>query len=271
MYYFILEQAKNRWQANFQNKIVSFLEDMQIIGEVVKANPIQKPEELASLGLKKSYHTIVVVASDIVISSLAPIIATAGATLGIIPTDEHSSFFSLINCQNWEEAAKALPKRRIETFDMGQVADKFFLTFIRFVRSKGRGPVQTGIKFNTFDIDVPAQELIISNGDLKTDDPKLIRSSFEDGILNIYIVSKAMKEKSSFLGGLFKKEEKLNFSSLIPTKNAKIYSEDNILNVVSSDNKILTKTPAEIKIVKEAIKIIVKKAINSWLIKNYNV
>ena len=75
MYYFILEQPKNRWQSAFQNKVIANLEDLQIVGEVAKANPIQKPEELCDLGLKKGYHTIVIVGSDNTISTLGAQIA----------------------------------------------------------------------------------------------------------------------------------------------------------------------------------------------------
>jgi len=263
MYYFVLEQPKNRWQAAFQNKIVAFLEDLQIVGEVAKANPIQKPEELCQLGLKKGYHTIVAIGSDTMISTLAAIVARHGATLGIVPQDSKSSFFGLINCLNWEEACSALPKRRVEIFDMGKAAeDRFFLTFIKVISSKKNKISQVIVKFQDFEIDVPAIEIIITNGAMEKADSKFVRKTFSDSLLDIYISTKATETKESFFSTLFKKEKPF-FSSLFHANKIKIFSREQILEVVSPDQKIITKTPAEIEIVPQAIKIIVKKSSRS--------
>lgn len=263
MYYFILEQPKNRGQSNLQNKIVATLEDLQIIGELSKANPIQKPEELCEMGLKKGYNTIVVVGSDTVINNLAAIIAKNGATLGIIPTDPKSSFYSLIGCSNWEEACKALPKRRLETFDMGKVAaDRYFLTYVKILSPKRKKPSQVTIKFNDYDIEVPALEIIITNGVLAKSKPEVVKNTFSDNLLDIYITTKVSKEKSSIFSFFKKEEEKPKFSSLFHARRIKIIGKEEILDIVSPDQKILTKTPCEISIVPKTIKIIIKKTGN---------
>jgi len=262
MYYFILEQSKNRWQSAFQNKVISFLEDLQIIGEVAKANPIQKPDELCQMGLKKGYNTIVVIGTDTTISGLGAQIAQKKAALGIIPTDPKSSFYSLIGAENWEEAASALPKRRVGIFDMGKVGeDRFFLTYVKIVPPKKRKICQTIIKFNDFEIDVPALETVVTNGALEKTNPKIVRESFSDGLLDIFVSTQTKKKKGSIFSALFKSDEgKPTFSSVFHAKTIKIIGADQILNIISPDQKILNKTPAQISIVPQAIKIIVKKA-----------
>ncbi len=262
MYYFILEQSKNRWQSTFQNKVISFLEDLQVIGEVAKANPIQKPEELCQMGLKKGYNTIVVIGTDTMISGLGAQIAQKGATLGIIPADPKSSFYGLIGAANWEEAASALPKRRVETFDMGKVGeDRFFLTYIKIVAPKKRKISQTIIKFKDFEIDVPALETVITNGALEKANSEIVRESFSDGLLDIFVSTKAGKKKNSIFSTIFKTgDQKPTFSSVFHAKTIKIAGAEQILNITSPDQKILNKTPAQISIVPQAIKIIVKKA-----------
>lgn len=262
MYYFILEQSKSRWQSTFQDKVISFLEDLRVIGEVAKANPIQKPEELCQMGLKKGYNTIVVIGTDTVISGLGAQIAQKRATLGIIPTDSKSSFYGLIGAANWEEAAAALPKRRVETFDMGKVGeDRFFLTYIKIVPPKKRKISQTIIKFRDFEIDVPALETVITNGTLEKANSEIVRESFSDGLLDIFVSTKAEKKKGSIFSTFFKTGgQKPTFSSVFHAKTIKIAGAEQILNITSPDQKILNKTPAQISIVPQAIKIIVKKA-----------
>lgn len=261
MYYFILEQPKSRWHSTFQNKVISHLEDLSIVGEVVKANPIQKPEELCQMGLKKGYNTIVIVGTDTVISTLGAIVAKNRATLGIIPTDAKSSFYNLIGAQNWEEAASSLPKRRVEVFDMGEVGmSKFFLTYVKILSSKKGKSAQVKIKFSNYEIDVPSLEITVANGPLEGINSKITRQSFSDGLLDIYISTKLERKKDSIFSTIFKKESQgPTFSSLFHAKKIKIIGADQILNIVTPDGKILSKTPSEISIVPQAIKIIVKK------------
>lgn len=262
MYYFILEQAKNRWQSAFQNKVISSLEDLQVVGEVAKANPIQKPEELCQMGLKKGYSTIVIIGADTVINTLGALIAKNKATLGIIPTDPKSSFYSLIGANSWEEAVSALPKRRVAIFDMGKVGpDKFFLTYVKILTPKKRKPSQVTLRFKDFEIDVPSLEVIITNGALEKTNSKIVRESLSDGLLDIFISTQVEEKKGSIFSVLFQAENKRpTFSSLFHAKKVRILGKEQILNIISPDQKILTRTPSEISIVPQAIKIIVKKA-----------
>lgn len=261
MYYFVLEQPKNRWQASFQNKIVAALEDLQIIGEIAKANPIQKPEDLCLMGLKKGYTTIVVIGSDTMINNLSAIIAKKGATLGIIPMDEKSSFYGLIGANNWEEATQALPKRRVETFDLGRVAvDRFFLTYVNVVSSSRKKISQVIIQFKDYQIEVPAKNITITNGALDTVNSQIIKNSFSDGIIDIYISTQLSRENNSFLSSIFNKTDKPYYSSVFHAKKIKIFGKEEILDIVAPDGKILIKTPAEISIVPNIVKIIIKKA-----------
>jgi diacylglycerol kinase family enzyme len=262
MYYFVLEQPKNRWQSSFQNKIVATLEDLQIIGEIAKANPIQKPDDLCKMGLKKGYTTIVVIGSDTMINNLSAIIAKHGATLGIIPIDQKSSFYGLIGASNWEEAAAALPKRRVETFDLGRAAaDRFFLTYVKAVSANNKKISQVIIQFNDYKIEVPAKFITITNGALDTNNPQIIKNSFSDGIIDIYISTQIESGNNSFLSSIFKKDENPFYSSLFHSKKIKIYGKEEILDIVAPDGKILTKTPAEISIVPNIVKIIIKKSV----------
>ncbi|MBA7490353.1 lipid kinase YegS [subsurface metagenome] len=261
MYYFIFEQARNKWQAAFQNKIISNLEELQIIGEVARANPIQKPPELFQMGIKKGYNTIVAAGSDTIINSLGALTAKQGITLGIIPIETKSSFFSLIGCENWEQACQALPKRRVETFDIGKInKDKIFLTFVK-IQPENKNMAQIILDFKKFKVEVPTLEIIVTNGVLENADPKIVRKSFSDGLLDIFIPTELLKDSASVISLLFQEKTKPIFSSLFRTKKVKISSEEKTFKIISPDNKIIAKTPCEISIIPKAIRIIIKKAV----------
>jgi len=261
MYYFVLEQAKNRWQAGFQNRIAAFLDDLQIVGEIAKANPIQKVEELCQLGLKKGYHTIVIIGTDTTISTLAALIAKQGATLGIEPIDPESSFYNLIGCTNWEQACLALPKRRVATFDMGQAgAERFFLTYVKIAPDKAKKPSQVLLEIADFKAEVPALSMTVANGPLGDADSELMRQGFSDSLLDIYVTTQVGQTNSSIISSIFKTEQKTTFSSLFHADRFRVSGLEQILNVLGPDDRILTKTPIEFSIVPSAIKVIIKKS-----------
>lgn len=265
MYYYIFEQPKNKWVAALQNRIAGHLEELAVLGEVAKANPIQKPEELCQTGLSKGYTTIVAVGSDTMVNNLASIVARKEATLGIIPLDTKSSFWGLIGCQGWEEACHILPKRRVETFDMGKVGQgKYFLTFVKILSERETPkplPTLMGLHFSGFKAEVPALEVTVTNGVLETAQSQIVRESFSDGLLDIFITTKLNKEEKTLLSFLFgKKTTKPTFSSLFHAKKVKILGEEEILKVCAPDNQIIAKTPIEISIIPQVIRIIISKA-----------
>lgn len=257
MYYYVFEQPENKKIEKLQEKIRINLEELRIIGEVTKANPVQKPEELVASGITKGYNTIVIVGSDALINRMATHVAQREVTLGMVPTDSPSLLARLIGAKNPNHACEILPFRRIIEIDIGQVEDdKYFLSKIDLVPAieKGIGPraadldsASSVIDFGNYKAQTRASRISVENGQLETRDEKEIKRSFADGILDIYSAP-ALQKKQGFMSKILKKEEEPEpFTSMFHAKKFRI-SASPLMAVISGD-KIIGRTPTEFSIV----------------------
>lgn len=267
MYYYVFEQPENKKVEKLQEKIRINLEELRIIGEITKANPVQKPEELISSGITKGYNTIVVVGSDDLINRMTTYVADRDVTLGMIPTDEKSFLARLIGIRNPNQACEILPFRRIIKLDIGKVEDdKYFLTKIDLVPAieKGIGPkavdldsASSIIDFGDYKAHARASRISVENGQLNSKDKSKIITSFTDKTLEIYSAP-ALQKKHSLMAKIFKKEEEPEpFTSVFHSNKFRI-SASPLMAVISGD-KIIGRTPVEFSIVPEGLKIIVSR------------
>ena len=245
-------------------KITANLENQRILGEVAKANPVQRPEELCQIGLNRGYTTIVVIGADTTINNLAPLIANKKATLGVIPLDKNSSFWNLLGCTNWEEACEILPKRKLDIFDLGHIKpDHYFLTYIKIAPEENKKPgssqLPAQVNFGDFTTESYVNEIIITNG---CDNPKLdileARAGYTDNMLSVYYYTKKGNKKGLF-SKIFNPSTDKIFSSVFHTNKLIIKHLEKPLTVFGPDNQIITKTPIEISVVPRILKIIVGK------------
>ena len=263
MYYYILEQPKNKTIESLQNKIISIIEDLQIMGEAVKANPVQKPADLCEIGLSKGYNTIIAIGSDSLINNIAPLVAKKNAVLGIVPIDDNSSFFNLIQSVNWSEAIEALPKRITQVIDLGIVnKDQVFLTHVFIRPTKIKKPVLFKTIFNQFEIEVPALEAMASNSYLDFKTGTWNRLGFTDGLVSVHFKTETSQEPTGFWGKLFQKKDAA-YSSLFHQDKIYLGGLEQSLQVYSSDNQPICHTPVTVSVLEKAIKIIVAKKSHS--------
>lgn len=261
MYYYILEQAKNKTIESLQNKIITAIEDFQIMGEAVKANPVQKPEDLCEIGLSKGYNTVVGIGSDSLINNIAPLIAKKGAVLGIVPTETYSSFYNLIGCHNWLEATQALPKRITETIDLGLInKDKIFLTHINIRSTKSKKPVLFKAIFESFEAEVPIAEVMVANSFLDFKKGIWNDKGFIDGLISIHFKTESSQKPKGFWANLLGKKE-IEYSSVFHQKTAYLGGLEQSLEVFASDDSFICNTPITVSSLSKAIKIIVAKKI----------
>jgi diacylglycerol kinase family enzyme len=267
MYYYIFEQPENKKIEKLQEKIRINLDDLRIIGEVTKANPVQKPEELVASGITKGYNTIVIVGSDSLINRMTTYVAGKEITLGMIPTDSNSHFLKLMGAKNVNHACEILPFRRFIQLDIGQVDDnRFFLSKIDLVPAVERGKSATAhyldsassiIDFGQYKSHTRTSRITIENGRLNEEDETKIKESYLDGKLDIYS-SPAPKTQTGFLSKFLKREpEPEPYSSVFHSNHFRV-SASPLLAVVSGD-KIIGKTPLEVKLVPKALKVIVSR------------
>jgi diacylglycerol kinase family enzyme len=267
MYYYVFEQPENKKQEKTQEKIRINLEELRIIGEVTKSNPVQRPEELVASGITKGYNTIVIVGSDSLINRMTTYIAGKDITLGIIPLSPESPFLHLTGAKNITQACEILPFRRIIQVDIGKVEDnRYFLSKIDLVPAVEKGTrekahyidsASTIIDFGEYQVHTRTSRVTIENGQLELSDDVKIKQSFTDGLLDIYSAP-AGKAKEGFLSKIFKRgPEPEPYSSIFHSNHFRV-SASPLMAVVSGD-KIIAKTPLEISLIPKALKIIVSR------------
>lgn len=267
MYYYVFEQPENKKVEKLQEKIRINLEELRIIGEVTKANPVQKPEELIASGITKGYNTIVIVGSDSLINRMTSYLASQDVTLGIIPLDPGSYFLRLIGARNINQACEILPFRRIIKVDIGKINNAhYFLSKVDLVPAveKGKRPkalyidsASSIIDFGGYKAHARVSRIAIENGRISYNDDAKIKQSFSDGLLDIYSAP-APQQKDGLLSKIFNREnEPEPFSSMFHSSHFRI-SASPLLAVISGD-KIIGKTPLEISVVPKALKVIVNR------------
>jgi hypothetical protein len=257
MYYYILEQPQSKNLESLQNKIITQIEDKQIMGEAVKSNPVQKPEELAEIGLSKGYNTIVGIGTDSLINKIAPLVSKKGAVLGIVPTEENSSFFEVIGCRNWQEACDILPKRKTSCIDLGVLGkSNIFLTYIKLRPRKGTKPTLAKAIFNTYEAEAPILEILVANSVLDLEKRSWKRKGFFDNQISIHFKTDSGKIKQGFFDKIFHKDNSF-YSSVFHAEQAQLGGLEQTLDVVASDNQFICNTPVAVGILPKALKIIV--------------
>ncbi len=245
MYYYILEQPKNGSIASIQKKIQSLLAFYGITGEICRVSPARSIEELTQIALAKQYNTIVAVGSDYLINSVAKHLQNTECALGIIPINASSYIQKLIGLGDIKDACIALKERKIKTINLAYILpDNFFLTKANIVHDKSTiGTIyfdkcQTNIRFTNIAIYSPSL--------VNHDEPK------------IYLNIENDKEKNNFLNKTFSwlvgKKQINNFNTYLRMRHLVIDTPEPMPVIL--DNKIIAKTPIEIKVRPKVLKII---------------
>lgn len=265
MYYFVFEQPKNNQISRIHDQIRDIVEDLRISQEIVKANPVQTIESLALEGMNKKYSTIVVVGNDQTINKVASVVVQdPKVVLGIVPTDPESTLYELLGIKNWQEACRALARRKNLTIDLGLINKQFFFLTQVFLQpgwtKEGyrRKNAKFKIDFGDFSLGLDINEVVVANALLSLKNQQVIKKSLGDGMLDLIIPTKP-KAKSFFanLFGSKKEEEEKPVYSIFHSNNFTITADDSV--PVLTGNDLVTKTPATFQIAENALRIIVAK------------
>jgi diacylglycerol kinase family enzyme len=264
MYYFVFEQPANNQTSRLHDHIRLLLEDLKISKEVVKANPVQSPEELTREGLAKRHNTVVVVGSDHTINRVASVVGPNETTvLGIVPTSPESTFKGLLGIKNWQEACEILPGRRLINANMTQIGESYhFLTHVRILPGQTkeayqRKKAQFKIDLGTYDVAVKTDEIVVANALIDIESGQIIKNTIEDGKIDICIPARSHKTRTLF--GLFGSETSIDAKTLSLFHETKVKIESEQAVAVLAGNDIVAKTPVTFHVSDHLLKIIIKK------------
>ncbi len=160
MYYYIFDIKKCRKRSQVE-QIKDYLGELGISGEFIYPTAAQTAEELAELGLKKKYSTIVAVGGDDIINAVANVMTGREEAMGVIPLSASDALSNLIGVKNWREACDSLRFRKINQVNVGKTGNnKHFLTFVTLNINI---PVEVTIEFKDFYLQSYVKNLIVSN------------------------------------------------------------------------------------------------------------
>jgi len=234
--------------ANIETRIT----DLGLNGKIIRLGVMKNAHDAIVNEVKRGAKTIVAVGNNQTINKVVDALAKSGPTtvegentpLGIIPIGEkNNEIATALGVGKELEACDIISARRIETLDLGQANQSYFLAQA-VIPSK-----ETSVEISqnySIEIMEPGKILIINL--LLLENCQSIKSSPQDGKIELYI--KAGKEK-----GFFSSNKKTSHS-LFSLKKLTVTNKKYPLLLDFSQE---VTTPAQINILKRKLKIIVGK------------
>lgn len=230
-------------------KMETRLTDLGIGGKIFRLSPLRNIAEIVKDECRVGAKTVVVVGNDKTFSEVLNVSAELDVTLGMIPIGNENSIAKLLGVNTMEEACNIIAARKIEKADLGLANTTYFINHITL--EKGMVAIECDKKFRI--IPHPHDNVLICNMPPSVL-PENSTGYFKpnDGALEIYI--QPPMQKSGW--GFFKKRTSFE-TTLLAFETAEIKSKKS-LSVTTDGGKVL-KTPVNVKILPEKVKLIVSK------------
>jgi hypothetical protein len=209
MYYYIFEPTSDPKEVKIQEEVKTLLSSLNIVGEFVTLSLAEEPRDLARVGLRKNYATIVACGSDKLINEVGSGLIETQAVLGAIPVEEKSIFHSILGTKNYIDACNILPRRKVLNVDTGIInQENFFITQVVIRPKKEIFADDRGLIIVNFDGDFQAEtkltEITVSNVGVFDQDSKRIRRHLSDHRLDVFIPDQ-LKDEPGFFSRLFRR------------------------------------------------------------------
>lgn len=252
MYIYIYDEYVNHKKyGRLLEQIENRITDLGLNGKIVRLGIMKSIQNSVNTEIKNGIKTIVAVGNDKTINQTIHSIIHFQTThnikndilLGIIPIGEkNNSISNALGIKDWKQACEILSARRVETIDIGQANNRYFLTQAEISSEN------TILKINknySIEITEPGKIYIINLSLHPSNLPHNIKPSPQDGILELYIQT----QKPS----IFNSQTNQSFFSI---KKLTILNKHTSLII---DNSISMPAPININILKKRLNIIVGK------------
>lgn len=264
MYYYIFEPTSDPKEMKIQEEIKTLLSNLNIVGEFVTLSLAEEPRDLARVGLRKNYATIVACGSDKLINEVGSGLIETQAVLGAVPFDEKSIFHSILGTKNYIDACNILPRRKVLNVDTGIInQENLFITQIIIKPKKEIFADDRGLIIVNFDGDFQAEtkltEITVSNVGLNEQDSKKIRRRLSDHRLDVFIPDQ-LKDEPGFLTRLFRRgtsEERTGDGSTFHPREITVESRKRLVTTIG--DKVITNGNVKIQSYPESLNIIIKR------------
>lgn len=243
MYYYIYDSyLKEKKYQIIISKAESKLTDLGINGKINYLSFLKNIEQIIKEEIKQGISTIVVAGNDKTLNQIINYVADLDIVIGFIPVGPHNNIAKLLGIPEGEFACDVLSARIVKKIDLGKINDNYYF-------------------FTT--LETPGDNI-----NLNCDNSYFISLEGKNNIININnlfslpeIPLKANKGYLSLIIKNIKRElffkEKISFSYFKGKKINLSSNSNKSLPILLTDEKRIIKTPLEIKIVPQKIKIIV--------------
>lgn len=243
MYLYIYDSFLNNKKFNLiLANIESRLNDLDIKGKICRLNLLKNLKEIISDSVKNGVNTIVTVGDDTTFSKIINCSMGLDVVIGYIPLIKNSKIAEILGIPPFEQACEILAQRIIKKIDLARINNNYFIDSAEIVDQKVK------IKFNNFEI-TPIKNNLISICNLGvTASGRGYKCNPSDGYLEAVITPITKK-------WLFQ-AKKIDKQSVFPFTKIKITAINNPV-MIKVDEQLLIKTPAEIEVIPNKLKIIV--------------
>lgn len=250
MYYYIFDPKKCKKKAQVE-AIKDQLARIGISGEFSYVTSMQSASDLAEIGLKKKYSTIVAVGGDDIINPIADKVVGTAEAMGIIPLEASEKIENLIGAKNWKDAIDILRFRRIKEIHLGMTGNgRHFITSAELELKKS---TEVTIEFKGYIVQAKVKNLTISN--IEPNKEKL-RPEY----LDVIIESDLAKDHgfrgivSSLFGPAKILEKNL---SIFRARSMRIFTNKSL--IMTSGGSVISKTPQYVESTDTFLRLIVGK------------
>ncbi|MBU0619686.1 hypothetical protein KKC56_00145 [Patescibacteria group bacterium] len=254
MYIYIYDEYVNHKKyEHLLGQIETRITDLGLNGKIVRLGIMKSIQDSVSTEIRNGAKTIIAVGNDKTINQTVHSIINFQKShntkteifFGIIPVGEKNNLIAkALGIKEWKEACEILSGRRVETIDIGQANDNYFLAQAEIC---GQGTMLKINKHYSIEITEPGKIHIINLSLYPNNLPHNTKSSPQDGILELYIQTK----KHS----LIKFNSQIN-QSFFSFQKLTIFNKHTSLLV---DNSINMPAPININVLKKRLNIIVGK------------
>ena len=241
MYLYIYDSFLNdKKYTDLLVKIEKRITDLGIKGKIARLSVLKNMKELITDGVKEGVETVVAIGNNKTFAKVINIVADLDVTLGLIPVDNDNSIARTLGIPPKVLACDVLASRIIKKIDLGKINNYYFVNTAEIING------DVVIEYNDFKIEPTTNKnhIILYNFATNT---ASAASSPVDGVLEAVITP----IKSGLLGS------KKIAETVLPFTKIKIGSNGEEQVSILTDEQIITKTPAEIKVVPQKLKVIV--------------
>ncbi len=262
MYYYLYDTflSDSKYQKTL-HRIENRLVDLGIDGKIGRLSMLMNVEKLLNEEIKKGAKTIIAVGNDSTIDKIINVAATEKITIGIIPIGENNEVAKILGIPPMDLACDILSRRRVKKIDLLKINSRYYVLSLKMdadknveIICKDKYKVKlTAKKGKIYIYNLADKEYIKDNFKFKKDIKKFFNP--QDKMFDI-IIKPTNASLTNNLLKIFKKKHACG-ATLIPEKKIKINSKK-IASAICDNNSVV-KTPLDIEIVPQILKIIVGK------------